>query len=1158
MADVVLNLIYNDNNAQKNVDNLYRSLQQLENKHFRINVSLPDVQQSLNKLKELTNEIQRIQNIRNISLGTGVRSSFSELENILKNFESRLASAQQRVQELHYEMRGRREAGLEIDDSAFSKQIENAIDRVVWLKNAISDVKADIARADSKNGISSAINEANEAEQKFISSQKESEELTRKQEELQKAIAKANNDIAQGYHQSLRGVQQTVSGIINTITSAYSTIKSVVEAPLNLTGVSTFASMIESMEGSLLLNQISSNITTGFSMGLERFDILQTFPKVMESIGYSSDQSAEAMDRLYQSVLGLPTAFSDIVDSAKYFALVLGDLDKATDLAIAANNAFVASGANSQQISAGMRQLQYLIDGTKLRSTQWYSLIRAMPIALREVGTALGYPDFPSFTADLMGSKIATDTLIDTLIEVGLHSEKLGSIIGVMKSRVTAAMENVKNAAMRMGDAWLEALDASLQKTGGKNIAENIKGVSKILDHIASVGAQWISQNGDKIQALIDKFMSIDWASIIPKLFDGLVEFSDKAIDNIDKFLNKIPELITTVKQAFNDLENNPVVKALFGGISTFSGITQTIAGISNIVAGAKLTAAGKAIMSAAGATSSASLLGTAFGSIAPAVPYLAAILGAVISIHEVVKMDREEKVENEKFVNSDTTKADVRKGIQDYARLVSSLGTGLSGDDRDAAIYQINALSDRLYSNTGGKLVLPYIDAETTNLNAVLELANAYYRGMGYTSPTSGIGKLLQQRAQEDIILGENDGFVSSAMALYEDMQKAWDRFDNASVKYTDRLAKIDSARSRIQSMIEDLEKKGISWEIRTTSNFANIYGDPKGKEGKYFSEKIKESFGGLFRNTTSDFAQVQQELTPKITQLNRDMTKAIEGYDMPEAEKSQLYEAWATAISGIDPENPDSVAQLETMIKEGPDKLIKTYLIPLMESNEALNANKQALFDARMAALGLADEDLDKQAEYIEEKMAEDPLLSGIMKGLTKEAEKFSENYLPAINRGLINFGNDVRKSIENLINSINSWSFVAHPKVKVEPIKTTRAINDIGPQSGYYSATGGFMFAPHGTDTIPAMLTPGEYVQRRAAVEHFGRVFMDRINQLDLKGALRSLRIATPYSTGGFINNETRNYRDNHATVNQVFNNSSANYGFRRANRYVRALA
>ncbi|MCB5951827.1 hypothetical protein LI951_07100 [Enterococcus sp. BWT-B8] len=55
--------------------------------------------------------------------------------------------------------------------------------------------------------------------------------------------------------------------------------------------------------------------------------------------------------------------------------------------------------------------------------------------------------------------------------------------------------------------------------------------------------------------------------------------------------------------------------------------------------------------------------------------------------------------------------------------------------------------------------------------------------------------------------------------------------------------------------------------------------------------------------------------------------------------------------------------------------------------------------------------------------------------------------------------------------------------------------------------YFASGGraSIFKKKGTDTVPAMLTPGEFVQYKVAVKTFGLDFMNRINNLDVRGGL-----------------------------------------------------
>ena len=90
-------------------------------------------------------------------------------------------------------------------------------------------------------------------------------------------------------------------------------------------------------------------------------------------------------------------------------------------------------------------------------------------------------------------------------------------------------------------------------------------------------------------------------------------------------------------------------------------------------------------------------------------------------------------------------------------------------------------------------------------------------------------------------------------------------------------------------------------------------------------------------------------------------------------------------------------------------------------------------------------------------------------------------------------------------------------------------------------------GGIFQPRGTDTIPAMLTPGEYVLRKRAVDSLGTDFLDNLNRYGI-GALGGNRTTTVVN----------NYYNNNASVNQNIDNKSnylnGMYGLDRLMRYV----
>lgn len=97
----------------------------------------------------------------------------------------------------------------------------------------------------------------------------------------------------------------------------------------------------------------------------------------------------------------------------------------------------------------------------------------------------------------------------------------------------------------------------------------------------------------------------------------------------------------------------------------------------------------------------------------------------------------------------------------------------------------------------------------------------------------------------------------------------------------------------------------------------------------------------------------------------------------------------------------------------------------------------------------------------------------------------------------------------------------------------------------------ATGGSIFSPIGSDIVPAMLTPGEYIIRKGAVDFFGKGLMDRINSLDIGGAFDRLMLSPPMMSrfGGNVYN-----RDSHNNVTQNVYTNNPNFANKRAWRFA----
>lgn len=107
--------------------------------------------------------------------------------------------------------------------------------------------------------------------------------------------------------------------------------------------------------------------------------------------------------------------------------------------------------------------------------------------------------------------------------------------------------------------------------------------------------------------------------------------------------------------------------------------------------------------------------------------------------------------------------------------------------------------------------------------------------------------------------------------------------------------------------------------------------------------------------------------------------------------------------------------------------------------------------------------------------------------------------------------------------------------------------------------HKAKGGVIgWRPSGTDTVPAMLTPGEFVIKKRAVDHTGLRILDRINQMDLKGAYHAMQ-ARFGESNSITNNQyiTNNYTTNDNRKVEINESHSRRSQQIRANRFLRGM-
>lgn len=116
---------------------------------------------------------------------------------------------------------------------------------------------------------------------------------------------------------------------------------------------------------STLTSKAMDSISSHVGSAISRFDTLNNYPKVMQSLGYSADSANASIGKMSDRLSTLPTRLDDMVSVVQGITATVGDLDKATDVGLALNDMLIASGSSTQLCSAAMEQFRQILSKGK-------------------------------------------------------------------------------------------------------------------------------------------------------------------------------------------------------------------------------------------------------------------------------------------------------------------------------------------------------------------------------------------------------------------------------------------------------------------------------------------------------------------------------------------------------------------------------------------------------------------------------------------------------------------------------------------------------------------------------------------------------------------------------------------------------------------------
>ena len=265
-----------------------------------------------------------------------------------------------------------------------------------------------------------------------------------------------------------------------------------------------------------------------------RFDTLQRFPKIMDMWGYSSEVVSKAQAKMVDGIEGLPTTLQDITANVQGMTSITGDLDKATDVSLALNNAFLASGASTADASRGLQQFSQMLSVGKVDMMAWRTLQETMPGALTQTAEAFGFAGSSAtndFYDALDNGDISMTQFQDKLIELNGATDGFADQAKVASAGIKTSLQNLANAMSKGLANSITAIDEWAKSKSFGTIAENIDNMKGIInDAFASIN--------DNIPKFLDKLLP--YLQIMQQAFEKVKEPIKTAINSIRKSLDAI------------------------------------------------------------------------------------------------------------------------------------------------------------------------------------------------------------------------------------------------------------------------------------------------------------------------------------------------------------------------------------------------------------------------------------------------------------------------------------------------------------------------------------------------------------------------------------------------------------------------------------------
>lgn len=681
-------------------------------------------------------------------------------------------------------------------------------------------------------------------------------------------------------------------------------------------------------------------VSQSMDKAIDRFDTLQRYPKVMKSLGHSSKDVAASTKLLSEGIEGLPTTLDTVVSTTQKLTSMTGNLKQSTKLTIALNNAFLASGASTEDASRGLQQYTQMLSAGKVDMQSWKTLQETMPYALQKTAESFGFAGASAqkdFYSALQDGKITFTDFSKRLIELNKGTNGFAEMAKKNSEGIKTSFGNIVNAVAKGIANVIAEFDKMSKAVTGKSIAQNLDSIKGAVNSTFNVIISVIRGATPVVKSLV-----------------SVLGFLKPVLDPLISVFAGVVSAVLLFKGAMLGLAIIKGIGSLIGTlITSLVSLTST-----------SLVATG-ATTGLAGALASLSSGGVFI--------VVGAIAGLVSWLTQESEASKEAKAKNEEFKRSlDDLHESVNKGNEAYKDRRNEIQA--TAEDNERLVKKIDELNAVENKTAAQKKELASA-AET--LNSRIEGLNIQYdKATGTINMTTdAIRKQIEIAKASAEIEAANDKMVENAKKRLEikDKMKELEKEYQNIIDKTNKIEGDGFTESQIREGVKTEAKKRYNEEVK------KLQDDIKKTE-----ESDNELTNTIVKNNEAK-AKSTEDATGRMIYSMENMNDAQrKAVDMMQQEFANLKGEVQNAFQAIEQQTALSADQLsanlekniaavdkwagnlETLARRGLDQ---GFLEELRKIGPKAAEQTQALVDSTDEQLGRFNELYNKSGEKAKE---------------------------------------------------------------------------------------------------------------------------------------------------------------------------------------------